>query len=228
MRRAGWLLATALLLAAPAAQAGYQEAIFAYNKGDFAAARSQLEAIADSDPRALVALGVMAARGDGMEANLSRAASWFSRAAAAGDANGEYHLGRLLYTGKGVPADKVRAAAMFGQAAAQSHVGATQALSLMLETGDGVPADPKRAFELALSNAEAGVPRDQYRAARMLAEGRGTEVDPGRAYFYVSLAARTGLQDAEAMREAFAAKLTEAQLAEQRQQLIDWRPTGQK
>ncbi|MEQ9641860.1 MAG: tetratricopeptide repeat protein [Alphaproteobacteria bacterium] len=229
MRRLGWIPAATLLLCTSLpAHADYQDGLVAHHNGEFAEARSEFEAVAETDPRAAVALGIMAARGDGMDQDMSEAAVWFGRAAEAGDANGQYHLARLHYAGKGVAQDKARAVELFGLSAEQSHVGATQALSLILENGDGVPADAKRAFELALANAEAGVPRDQLRTARMLAEGQGIEADPGRAYFYAALAARTGLADAFAVEETYAAKLTETQLAEQKQNLLEWRPTGQK
>ncbi len=228
MRLAAWLTAAALLGAALPAHADYQQGLIDHHNGDFDKARAAFEAVADTDPRAAVALGIMAARGDGADQDMAEAADWFGRAAEAGDATGQYQLARLHYAGKGVAQDKPRAVELFELAAKQAHVGATQALSLILENGDGVPADAKRAFELALSNAEAGVPRDQLRAAQMLAEGRGTEADPVRAYFFASLAARTGLQDAIDAHDGYAAKLTEAQLAEQKQLLIDWRPTGQK
>jgi TPR repeat protein len=222
-----WLAVAALLLAAAPVHADYAIGLIAYHNGDFANALTEFEKSVDDDPRAMVALGIMVARGEGTDKDMAKAADWFGRAAAAGEPAGQYQLGRLHYSGAGVALDKARAAALFGQAAVQQHVGAIQALSLMLESGDGVPADLPRALELARLNADVGVPRDQVRLAQMYAEGRGAEADPAEAYFWMALAARTGLPEAQAAFEEYGTKLTEAQRGEQDERALKWRPAGE-
>ena len=84
-RRLALASAVLLLAAAAPAAADYYDAVVAYDRGDFAAARTGLEPLAASgDPRAQLLLGRMHAAGQGVLQDYVRAHALFNLAAAAG------------------------------------------------------------------------------------------------------------------------------------------------
>lgn len=84
-RRLALASAVLLLAAAAPAAADYYDAVVAYERGDFAAARADLEPLAASgDPRAQLLFGRMHAAGQGVLQDFVRAHALFNLAAAAG------------------------------------------------------------------------------------------------------------------------------------------------
>lgn len=75
-----------------------------------------------------VKLGHLHGLGHHFAQNDSVAAEWFARAAAAGNADGQYHLAVSYLYGRGVPRDPERAYGLWRQAAAQGHEGARMQL----------------------------------------------------------------------------------------------------
>ena len=71
--------------------------------------------------------------------DFSNAATLFTKAADAGDAEAQYQLGLLFASGKGVEADLAKAQALMYQAAAQGHPGATT----WLANNEEEEADPE-------------------------------------------------------------------------------------
>ena len=65
---------------------------------------------------------------------------WIQRAAAQGNADGQYNLAYLYETGEGVPQDEDEAYRLYSLAAAQGHEGAIQRLSPLYgkRPGNGV------------------------------------------------------------------------------------------
>lgn len=66
---------------------------------------------------------------DGFPVDNDRALVWIQRAAAQGNADGQYNLAYLYETGEGVPEDEDEAYRLYSLAAAQGHEGAMQRLS---------------------------------------------------------------------------------------------------
>ena len=66
---------------------------------------------------------------DGFPVDSDRALMWIRRAAAQGNADGQYNLAYLYETGEGVPEDEDEAYRLFSLAAAQGHEAAIQRLN---------------------------------------------------------------------------------------------------
>jgi hypothetical protein len=108
------------------------------------------------EPRAMIELGEIQ-----LEDNPTEAATWFLKAADAGDSGGMLNLGAMYFLGNGVAEDYARAAYWYRKAADAGNVDAMYNLGRMYENGQvaGVK-DPAHATELyrnaaALGNTEA-------------------------------------------------------------------------
>jgi TPR repeat protein len=127
----------------------------------------------------------MYARGLGVERDNAMAMKWYRRAAAQGDAEGQYHLGLALRRGLDGGEDPEASAEWLRKAAEQGHSLAQARLGTCYEDGSGVPRDLARAyawFDVAATGgaAVAALKRDevakrmtpeQVAAARRLAAG---------------------------------------------------------
>src|SRR5215469_254275 len=101
------LLLGASLLAAPTQRAfggQLEDAITAYNDGDYSAALQTLQRLAEQDNSdAMCTLGVMYTKGQGVSQDYARALELFSRAISLGSADAEAELGYMYQSGFGVP-----------------------------------------------------------------------------------------------------------------------------
>ncbi len=105
------------------------------------------------------AIGVMARLhdvGQGMPADVTKAAALYQEAAELKDPYSISELGTLHIRGRGVAQDDARAIALFRQAIALGYVPAKSKLAWMYEFGRGVPRDPAEAARLY--SEAAGVP----------------------------------------------------------------------
>jgi TPR repeat protein len=98
-----------------------------------------------------------------------QAASWFARAASAGDARAQYRLGILCAHGWGVPVNSRGAMGWFERSAQNGYAPGQYHLGWMLYKGDDVPRDTARAMHLMQQAAAQGM------AAAYLALGRFNE-----------------------------------------------------
>lgn len=100
---------------------------------------------------AQVRIGLMYYHGLGVRENDTEAHDWFSRAAAQGDASGQYHLANLYAFGQ-VPASVTEdpdrlAARWYFEAAQQGHADAQYGLAIMFSAGKGVIQSPEEALK---------------------------------------------------------------------------------
>jgi len=98
----------------------------------------------DAHPQ--TSLGLMYARGYGVDKNLAEAHRWWNFAAAQNDPGAQFNLGLTYVRGEGVAADPVRAARWFREAAQRGHVQAQYNLGLLLHEGKGVERNPEEAY----------------------------------------------------------------------------------
>jgi hypothetical protein len=104
-------------LTAPA-WAGFDEAVAAYQRGDYATALRELRPLAEQGvAEAQYKLGVLYLTGEGVLQNHAEAAKWLRKAAEQGYAPGQYNLARLYASGWGVPQDYVQAHMWYNLAA---------------------------------------------------------------------------------------------------------------
>ena len=105
------LIMPALMLMVTTAWAGpYEEAMFAYEKGDYTVAVGKLRPLAEQgNVTAQATLALLYDTGYGVPQDLGEAVKWYRLAAAQGDKSARYNLGQMYDTGQGVPQDNVRA-----------------------------------------------------------------------------------------------------------------------
>lgn len=133
-------------------------------------------------------IGRMFLRGEGMEQNFEKAATWFRRGIANGDAFCQYHMGLMHRDGLGVAKDGARAAAYFKASAEQDQPRAQSALGvLFLDQGDIDTAG--RYFELAARNGHLEA---FYYLAEMTQNGIGRDRNCQLATAYYKIVAERG------------------------------------
>ncbi len=143
------------------------------------------------DAEAMLRLGDAYAGGaPGLKKSLSKAASWYRKAAQAGSAKAAHRLALLLLKGgEGVRRAPKVAAALFLAAAKKGHVPSMHWLAYMLERGIGLPRDVAEARKWYEKAAEKGHVPAQVALGVMALTGQGMARDFERARDYFSMAA---------------------------------------
>lgn len=139
MRR---LLAASLLAAATAAHAAavdesaVAEAVSHYTQGRYDQALALfLPAAETGSISAQYHVGLMYARGEGVDRDLAAAARWFERAADGGHNHSQFLIGHMYSKGDGVPVDRIRAHMWFTAAAANGWWKAREAREKLVDAG---------------------------------------------------------------------------------------------
>lgn len=91
-------------------------------------------------------LGYLFDSGEGLPPDAQAAVEWYRRAAAAGDATGQYNLALKLETGDGVTKDVRRAVHWYRRAALQGERDAQRRLGELYVGGTGIEANPPLAL----------------------------------------------------------------------------------
>lgn len=117
-----WLLLACLACAQGVNAATLEEAAAAQARGDLPVAIPMLTSLAESgNAEAMVRLGSLYQKGEGVSRDATQAAALYTRAAAAGNAEAQFNLGNMYLLGEGVPQDDDWAFTYYRQAAAQGH-----------------------------------------------------------------------------------------------------------
>ena len=119
----------------------------------------------------------------------AQAASWYQRAADAGDAVAQNNLGSLYQNGLGVPKDLERARALYAKSAAQGFPMAENSLGYMFDLGlGGLVQDRAIADRWYLKAAEQGLPEAMLSLGINYHNGYGVPVDLVQSYMWLDLA----------------------------------------
>jgi len=145
-------------LIAPVAAGPFEEAVAAYELGDYATAMQLFRLPAKKgDARAQYNLGIMYATGHGVPQNDATAVSWYRKAADQGHAAGQYNLGIMYADGRGVRQDYAAALKWYRKAADQGLASAQYNLGLLYSKGGkGLSQDLVSAYMWFSLAAEAG------------------------------------------------------------------------
>ena len=128
-----------LSAAVPAAAGLLEDAVAAYDKGEFATALRLWRRLADQgDVPAQIKVGSMYAEGVGVPRDYVEAMKWFRRAADQGSARAQFDVGTMYDSGQGVPQSFAETVKWYRLAAAQGHADAQYHLGLMHAEGRGV------------------------------------------------------------------------------------------
>jgi uncharacterized protein len=210
----------ALALGSGAALAGpYEDAVAAYQRGDYATAlRLWRPLAAEGNTNAQYVLGMMYEDGLGVASDAQEALQWYRKAAERGNAWAQYNLGAKYTEGVGVPLSYQEAAKWYGLAAEQGNAGAQRSLGVAYANGRGVPQDYTEAVKWFRLAAAQGNTNAQNNLGVMYDTGRGVPQDYVRAHMWFNLAAAGAAEDnsksATTNRNRVAAKMTPAQLAQ--------------
>lgn len=127
------ILATVLAVAvaaAPPLRADYGSAVEAYERGDYVAARKELEPLAAAgDAKAQVRLGLMYREGRGAPRDPKAAFAWMLKAARQGRPDAQFLVGTMYRRGEGTPKDEQAGLAWLRRAAAQGNAKAAEAIA---------------------------------------------------------------------------------------------------
>ncbi len=221
------IVALAVLAATAPALADYRAGQAAYKKEDFQAARKIFLAAAEKgDDRAMMSLGVMAARGEGAERDINKAAEWFERAAKAGNIHAAFDLARMRYRGVGGPRDFDAAVRWFEFAANKGHYSAMNALTLIL--GTGARLDFTKALKYARMGAKYGYAPTQFQLGLMYYHGEGLEKNIEDAYFWIFLAAKESEPYAISSLAKLRTEMTKAEIQAVEKRAEAWQPARWK
>ena len=123
------LVAVLLALCGPVAAAPFDDALAAYNKGEFSKAAHLFQQLANAgDPQAEHNLGFLYHAGKGVAKNDATAMKWYRKAADQGFAASQFNLGVMYQEGQGVSADMDQAVAWYTKAANQNYLAAENKL----------------------------------------------------------------------------------------------------
>ena len=184
-----------LVALAGAARAGpFEDGLAAYRDGDYQTALEHWQKAAAQDHTgAMLNLGVIHDRGQGVPENDEEAVKWYRAAANAGIAEAQYYLGQKVWTGEGVDSDPAEAAQWYRRAAEQGHVRAQRTLGVLYLNGEGVARDPGEAFKWIDMAARQGDVESFHNLAFMYQNGLGTGKDRAEAINWYRKAAEQGL-----------------------------------
>ena len=157
------VLASMCLVVSLAAQAGLDEGVEAYNKGDYPRAFGEFKSSAEKgDLHAQFNLGVMYAFGQGVEKDEKAAVLWYRKAAEKGFAPAQHSLGQAYEEIMGVWRDEALAVEWYRKAAEQGYGKAQFSLGLMYARGQGVKVDIVQAYKWFHLAALSGEPHADH------------------------------------------------------------------
>jgi TPR repeat protein len=119
----------------------------------------------------------------------TEAATWLSKAAAAGNADAQNYYGYLLQNGRGVTEDDAAAVKWDAAAAAQNNIPATRRLGYLTANGIGTKEDDAKAASLYRTAAAAGDPRAMTLLGETLLGGNADANKQAAALFAKAAAA---------------------------------------
>jgi len=191
------------------AKAAYDRATSARAAGDAGAAANHFrDAAALGHANAAYELGLAYAAGDGVPEDLEQSARWINRAADLGDSSAQFLVGSSFYGGIGVEQDVPRGLSFLERAAVQGHPKAQFLLGQAYVDGIGVTVNAEWAARWYGKAARGGDAQAQYALGVMFASGFGVPENTRRAYRWFSIAAANGYEDAAALRDKMASRLT--------------------
>lgn len=152
------LLAPILLLVLQVTQASTPEqALQAYQKGDYALAYSRLAILAEQGHAdAQYHLGTLYQEGKGVQQDYKQAAHWYQAASSQGHAKAQFSLGNAYKHGHGLEQDDREALSWWKRSAQQSHTRAQYHYGIALLFGRGTQTDEQRALEWLGKAADSG------------------------------------------------------------------------
>jgi localization factor PodJL len=149
------------------------------------------------------------------------------QAAALGHPPAQLQLGELYKTGQGVDQDLGQARTWFRRAAVGGNVLAMHRIGVMTARGDGGQADSLEAIAWFERAANHGLVDSQYNLGAIYhpsGDGNSTVQDAGKAYYWYTLAAKNGDEQAQSLASSVSAGFSPEQRAQLDASIADWTP----
>ncbi len=171
-----------------------QSALAAYQRGDFAVARTAFERLSRQGvPAADYNLAVMHLRGERRDASVREALRLMTRAADAGFVTAMVGLGELYERGHAqLPRDLALSVQWYRRGAEAGSLEAQLAVATAHYLGRGAALDKVQAARWYRLAAQAGDGSAMYLYASMLESGDGIEIDLAEARYWYDAAGRNG------------------------------------
>jgi uncharacterized protein len=177
-------------LAVSVAAGPLEDGLAAYDKGDYAVAIQTLLPPAQAGvPDALLTVGNMYEKGQGVDYDYAKALDLFGKAYSAGSYDGLAEIGNMYRNGLGAHQNYPRAVAMFQEASQHGSLRGESYLGEVYTTGQGVPVDYQRARTLFEDAANRGFTVALVDIGNLYLAGRGVPRDIPTAIKYYSAAA---------------------------------------
>ncbi len=161
---------------------------------------------------------------NGVKQDFAKAAYWYGKSAAAGNAPGQYRLGTLYERGKGVARDMNAALGWYERSAALGNIKAMHNAAVLSANTDQKKPDYARAFKWFSLGAAHGLKDSQFNLAVLLERGLGTKANAREALFWYSMAAKQNDADANKRAGVLAKTLSSADLASTERRLREFKP----
>ena len=173
-------------------------------------------AAASGNPAAEFLVGVKYTEGNGVPADLSKAAVWYQKAADKGLAPAQYRLASLYEKGRGVEKDLGKAKAWYIKSAESGNAKAMHNLAVLFAEGGSGEPDYSAAAKWFESAANFGVKDSLFNLGILYAGGIGVDKDLVASYKWFAIAADQGDPEAAKRRDDVANMMDQATLANAR------------
>ncbi|WP_343314875.1 peptidoglycan-binding protein [Brucella sp. BE17] len=180
------------------------------------------EAAAQGDRLALFEIGNRYMDGRGVPADMSKAASWYEKAAGKGFAPAQYRIASFNEKGRGVPLDLKKARAWYEKAAHQGNASAMHNLAVLIASGKDGPSDNVAAAHWFARAAELGIKDSQFNMGILAAKGVGMPANLEESYKWFALAANAGDREAADKRDQIAASLDPEKLEQAKASVLSF------
>lgn len=159
---------------------------------------------------------------NGLAQDYGKAAYWYGKAAAAGNAPAQYRLGTLYERGKGVAKDMKAALGWYERSASLGNIKAMHNAAVLAANTDQQKPDYARAFKWFSLGAAHGLKDSQFNLAILLERGLGTKANPKEALFWYSAAAQQNDADANKRAGVLAKTMSAVDLQSTQERLKIW------
>ncbi len=178
----------------------YDNGIDFYTQGKYQKAIDSFTiASNNNDNRAMLAIGVIYANGDGVDKSDDKSFEWFKKAADAGNKNSWMKLGNIY----AVKEDYKNSYKWFLKAAKKGDAKAAYNLGYFYTGGLGVKMDLEESLFWYEKASISGDTNAQLNLGFMYIGGHGTKVDYKKAAYWIKKAKLTGSTKADTMWEQF-------------------------
>ncbi|WP_420411710.1 peptidoglycan-binding protein [Roseibium sp.] len=173
-------------------------------------------AAASGNSAAEFLIGVKYTEGDGVQADLAKAAVWYQKAADKGLAPAQYRLASLYEKGRGVTKDLPKAKAWYMKSAEAGNAKAMHNLAVLFAEGGGDQPDYAAAAKWFEAAANYGVKDSLFNLGILYAGGIGVDKNLIASYKWFAIAADQGDPEAAKRRDDVANMMDQETLANAR------------